>query len=643
MVIISKRDLNLSSISGIDLQLRPTNSAQDMLRLVPGLFIAQHAGGGKAEQMFLRGFDIDHGTDLNITVDGMPVNMVSHAHGQGYADLHFLIPELVERVNFATGPYDISKGNFATAGFVGFETAKRLDNSFIKMEGGLYGNFRTVAAVNLFKKENSGKHAAYIAGEYNYNRGYFNAPQHYNRFNILAKYTSYISADKIVTVSLSAFRSNWDASGQIPQRLVDQGIIDRFGAVDSTEGGLTNRYNLNIEFLQSLNKNAEFKNNTYLTYYDFELYSNFTFFLNDSVNGDQIRQKEKRVLAGNNSQYTFFYKIKNSEVRTDFGAGFRYDNSMNNELSRTKNRSILTQRLAYGDINELNVYGYINQKFFILPELVLHAGLRFDYFIHDYTDKLDSSYTRKSATTYAFSPKSGIFYNLKDKARFFFNFGIGFHSNDTRVVVQQAGRDVLPLAFSYDLGAVFKPFPKLVLSATGWILDLQQEFVYVGDEAVVEPGGRTRRMGIDFSARYEILKWLFLDGDFNYTHARARDEAAGQNFIPLASQLSAIGGITFKVKDFLSASVRFRYLGDRPANEDYSQTATGYALLDAVIQYSRPRYAFGVQVQNILNSAWNEAQFDTESRLLNEVNPVSEIHFTPGTPIAFRLSAAYKF
>jgi outer membrane receptor protein involved in Fe transport len=572
--------------------------------------------------------------------------MVSHAHGQGYADLHFLIPELVDQVDFGKGPYNFNHGNFATAGYVDFSTKKTLDKNFIKMEGGLYGNFRTVAGINLLDKNagNKGKQSAYIAGEYNYNRGYFNASQNLNRLNMVGKYTNFISSNSMFSITISAFRSNWDASGQIPTRLVESGVINRFGAVDSTEGGNTSRYNLNVQFTQSTdNKKGLFKTNAFVSYYDFELYSNFSFFLKDSINGDQIRQKEKRVLAGYNANYTLQYQLGKMNAKTEVGAGFRYDNSMDNELSRTKNRSTTLTPLALGNINETNMFGFVNQTVFLTPKLVLNGGVRFDYFIHDYENKLDSVYNRKSITKYAFSPKAGIYYNFSNKARLFLNFGMGFHTNDTRVIVSRNGEDILPQAFSYDLGVVVKPFKKMLITTSIWLMDLQQEFVYVGDEAIIEAAGRTRRMGIDVSLRYEILKWLYLDGDINYTHARARDKVEGKDLIPLAPPLTAIGGVTFMYKDCLSASLRFRYMSDRSANEDNSVRAKGYGLMDAVINFTQPRYEIGLQAQNLLNSAWNEAQFNTESKLKGESAAVSEIHFTPGSPIFVKLTASYKF
>lgn len=631
-----------STISDIDLKLRPLNTSQDFMRLVPGLFTAQHQGGGKAEQMFLRGFDIDHGTDINVTVDDMPVNMVSHAHGQGYADLHFLIPELVQRIDFGKGPYQLDKGNFTTAGFAAFKTYDELDNSFVKLEGGMYGYFRTAAAVNLLNRnQGDGKTSAYLAGEYSYNRGYFDAPQDFNRLNLTGKFNTQLSANKQLSFTLSAFRSAWDASGQIPERAVGEGIIGRFGELDR-EGGNTSRYNMNVQYLQSVNDHSLFKSNAYLCYYDFDLSSNFTFFLNDPVNGDQIRQREKRMLAGYNARYVTDYHIGPFKTTTEAGLGFRLDNTRNSELSHTLNRDIVLERLAFGDISEANLYGYAGQTLYLLPQLVLNAGLRLDYFINAYNNKLPSEAVRSSYITQGLSPKAGLYYNFSKSGRLYFNYGTGFHSNDTRVVIAQQGRDVLPMAHAFDLGTVIKPHPKLLLSAALWMLDLQQEFVYVGDEAIVEPSGRTRRLGADFSLRYELLRYLFVDADMNYAHARARDEAEGDNYIPLAARFTSIGGLTYK-KGAWGASLRYRHLGNRPANEDNTVVAKGYTVFDAAVNYTKRSFEFGLQAQNVFNTKWNEAQFDTESRLRNETMPVSEIHFTPGTPFFVKLTAMYKF
>lgn len=643
VTINAKKDATLSTIAAVDVKLRPINTAQDMMRMVPGMFISQHQGGGKAEQMFLRGFDVDHGTDVAISVDGMPVNMVSHAHGQGYADLHFLIPELVENMSFGKGPYQIDKGNLATAGWAEFKTRNYLDNSFVKLEGGTYGYVRAVTAIDLLGKAAAARNeGAYIAGEYGYNRSYFDRPQDFNRINLIEKYTKQFSRDRLLSITASGFKSSWDASGQIPERAVADGTIGRFGEIDK-EGGKTSRYNLNIQYTQAISRNETFKTNLWVSYYDFSLFSNFTFFLNDTTNGDQIHQAEKRFLSGYNAEYSHTSHLGQLHTRTQVGAGFRYDATDGSELSHTRNMSEVLERIKFGDVRETNVFGYINQTFYLLPNLVANAGTRFDFFNHSYTDILTTEKAATSAATHSFSPKGGIYYNFGRSGRVYVNAGIGFHSNDTRVVVAQAGKGVLPLARSVDVGVVLKPLPRLLVSAAVFHLDLDQEFVYVGDEGVVEPGGRTRRQGADLSLRYEALKWLYFDADINYTHARARDEAPGQDYIPLAPCFTSIGGVTVKAGKYWAGSFRYRHLGERAANEDNTVKAAGYTVCDLTAAYNRKNYEIGFQIQNLFNVDWNEAQFDTETRLRNEAASVSEICFTPGAPFFFKLTGTYKF
>lgn len=642
VTINAKKEETTQSLSTLDIKLRPVDNSQHVLRMVPGLFIAQHQGGGKAEQIFLRGFDIDHGTDVSINVDGMPVNMVSHAHGQGYADLHFVIPELLDNVDFGKGPYRMDKGNFATAGWVDFKTKRYLDNSFVKLEGGSFGYTRSLVGVNLLDDADT-KQTAYVAAEYMNNKGFFDAPQNFNRTNIVGKYSNQISDKKLFSVTMSAFRSNWEASGQIPIRAVEQGLISRFGEIDK-EFGRTSRYNLNLEYTQKLNNHSSIKTNLYTSYYDFELFSNFTFFLEDPINGDQIKQKESRVITGYNAAYTNEYKVAGLKTQTTVGVGLRYDNVMDNELSHTLDRTTTLETYALGDIYETNLSGYVNQAVYLTPQLVLSGGTRFDYFIHAYDDKRPAEVqNRTTAQTAAFSPKVGLYYNFSNKGRIYFNYGTGFHSNDTRVVTARNGNDVLPLARSYDFGVILKPYSRLLVQAAVFRIDLDQEFVYVGDAAVVELSGKTQRLGADFSARYQMLNWLFADVDVNYTHARSIEAPEGENYIPLAPSFTSIGGLTARFENGLSGSVRYRYMADRAANEDYSTVAEGYNIFDVAAGYAFKRYELGVQVQNVLNTKWREAQFDTETRLPNELAPVSEVCFTPGTPFAIKLSATYKF
>ncbi|MBN8680452.1 MAG: TonB-dependent receptor [Chitinophagales bacterium] len=636
----------LSTLSQIDLKTRPLNSTQDMLRFVPGLVIAQHAGGGKAEQIFLRGFDIDHGTDIALSADGMPVNMVSHAHGQGYADLHFVIPELVEKIDFQKGPYYANVGNLGTAGYVKFHMQDVLPQSFVKLEAGQFDTYRSVAALDLLgaKAAARGTHA-YVAGETLFSNGYFDAPQDFKRINVMGKFRQVMDDGKLLTLSVSHFTSNWLASGQIPERAVRSGLIGRFGAIDPTEGGSTSRTNVNLEHSVAVTNKTLVKNQFFWSKYDFELYSNFTFFLEDAVNGDQIRQKENRNITGYNGSVIHEMQWLNRPLRLEAGAQVRYDQVNDVELSKTQRRVNTLQQLALGDVQELNLGLYADAHWKLSPRLDANLGMRFDQFHFAYADQLDSIDQYPSKGKSIASPKLNLNYRLHPKISLYAQAGTGFHSNDTRVILQQNAEQILPRAIGYELGAMVKPWNRLLLSASAWQLDLEQEFVYVGDAGIVEPSGQSKRQGFDLSVRWEIAPWLMLDADYNYTHPRATEEPEGQQYIPLAPIHTSIGGLLFTSPKGFNAGLRYRYLADRPANEDYSLTADGWWLWDAQMGYAPKGKAMEavISVQNLANTKWKEAQFETESRLRDEAEPVSEIHYTPGTPFFVKAGLVFKF
>lgn len=635
---------SMLTLSKIDIDLRPTKSSQDILRMVPGLVTAQHAGGGKAEQIYLRGFDIDHGTDIRLSVDGMPVNMVSHAHGQGYADLHFLTPETIDYVDFNKGPYYASQGDFTTAGYANFNTKNSLDNSSIKLEGGLFDSYRVVGLIDVLGKDMKAKNqSAYISSEYMNTSGYFKSPQNFNRINLMGKYHGIIGDDKILTASLSTFSSKWDASGQIPTRAVEDGLITRFGSIDDKEGGKTSRTNANIILSKIMPNGGVFKNQVFLINYNFELYSNFTFFLEDSVNGDQIKQKEKRNIYGYNGSYQKVSTLFGKKIKTEIGMQLRYDDIQNSELSHTAQRKFLLNRLAYGQTHQLNVGGYIDETINLTDKFIINAGVRIDQFQFEYVNDLDSIYSRRVSNDYIVSPKLNLFYNFTKNFQLYLKTGTGFHSNDTRVVVADSGTQTLPRALGTDFGAFFKPTKRLLVNAAVWILDLEQEFVYVGDAAVIEPSGYTRRYGADLSIRYQIANWLFFDVDANYTVPRSLYDPEGKNYVPLAPTITSIGGLTAKFNNGFNAGIRYRYVGDRPANTDNTVTAKGYNVLDAVVNLTKQKYAIGVTMENLANIEWNEAQFDTESKLKNESQSVSELHYTPGTPFFIKGSLTLFF
>lgn len=634
---------SINSVSKLDLKLRPINSSQEVLRIVPGLFIAQHAGGGKAEQIFLRGFDTDHGTDINITVDGMPVNMVSHAHGQGYADLHFLIPELINVVDFGKGPYYTEKGNLSTAGYVGFTTKSTINRNMVKLEGGNFNTFRTVGMFDLLgEKMNMKRHNAYAALEYQLTDGPFENPQNFNRINLFAKYTGYFDDRSSLSIQLSHFDSKWDASGQIPQRSVDDGSITRFGAIDPTEGGFTGRTNASIRLIKNLPSGWMADNQVFYSHYDFELYSNFTFYLNDPVNGDQIRQKESRDIFGLNGELSKSFLINDKSIIGKIGYGFRYDKVLDVELTNTLQRWTDLEPRALSDVFESNGWLYADATY-EAGRWLLNGGIRLDGFVFEHVDKLSNQYLTQFQKKAHLAPKFNVIYHVNNHTRIYAKSGIGFHSNDTRVVVAEDGVDILPSAYGIDVGTSLKPAENLYLNLAIWYLMLDQEFVYVGDEAVVEPSGRSRRRGVDLSLRWQTLPWLFVDFDVNYADPRAVDEPEGQNYIPLAPTWTSIGGLTFQWENGLSGSLRYRYIKDRPANEDNSIVALGYAIADVKVSYSRKQYEFGLTIDNLFNSEWNEAQFATVTRLQDEPMPVEDLTFTPGNPVFVKLSAAVFF
>ncbi|MEO6252762.1 MAG: TonB-dependent receptor [Ferruginibacter sp.] len=639
ILLESNAAAKFSTISKIDLDLKPVRNTQELMRLVPGLFIAQHAGGGKAEQIFLRGFDVDHGTDVKVSVDGMPVNMVSHAHGQGYADLHFVIPETITNIDFGAGPYYAQQGDFNTAGYVSFSTFKNISKSLVQVEAGRYNSFRTMAMIDLLKK-NKDKQSAYIAADFNYTDGPTISKQHFKRFNLFGKYNISITDNTQLTASASTFTSKWNASGQVPNRAVADGTIDRFGSIDPTEGGNTERHNANLILNHRFKNGVNWENQAFYSRYKFNLYSNFTFFLNDPVNGDEIQQSESRNIVGYSTKLNQKYFFGNKTLQSTYGAGLRHDATKDSRLSNAVSRKFLSD-IKLGDIKETNIFAFMQQQLTV-GKWLFDAGVRLDYFNFNYFDKLNTAQLPSQQKS-ILSPKLNIQYTVNKKIQVFIKTGKGFHSNDTRVVVPNDGKQILPAAYGADAGFTLKPNDNLLLTVAAWYLYLNQEFVYVGDAGVVEPSGKTKRQGLDIIARYQLTKTLFANFNINYTKPRAVGEPKGANYIPLAPDLTSVGGLFYKNKTGLNGSISYRYIKNRPANEDNSIVAKGYFLLDASVNYTKPKYEIGLAFENILNIKWNEAQFATESRLMNEPAPVTELHYTPGTPFFARLKLAVFF
>ncbi|CAN5274544.1 TonB-dependent receptor [soil metagenome] len=640
-------------LTNVDLELRPRNSAQDILRIVPGLFIAQHAGGGKAEQIFVRGFDCDHGTDVAVFVDGIPVNLPSHGHGQGYADLHFLIPEVVSTLDVFKGPYQAKYGNFATGAAVEFHTMDTLPRNMVKLELGSVPTNRGFASSRILIMTAiplpGSKVSSYVAGEYNYVPSYFEINQRFNRFNVFGKVKAKLTDNTSLTLSVGSFGSTWNASGQIPVRAVENGSISRFGTIDPTEGGTTQRTNVNLQFAHN-NGNSQLLTNLYYFNYGFKLYSNFTFFANDSINGDEIEQNDQRSVIGFNTQYSRYYNVKNVPSKTTFGFGVRMDNidnSLHNAVKRTR-----TGTIAAANIKENNMSLFVKQDFEFAQWFRADVALRADYFIFNVEDLMptDSSHTNYSGYNYQVLPsyKLNLVFTPIKNLEIYVNNGIGFHSNDARSVLQNLSKHLLPIALGSEVGAQYHLGNRILLTTALWTMDISNELVFVGDDGTTEDKGSSRRYGVDFGGRIQLAKWLFADADITvsrnvFTNGFLGGIQPTDNLVPLAPTLTSSGGLTARHKNGFKESIRYRTIADRPANESNTVTAQGYVLIDLFVSYETKKYMISLSVENLFNTEWNEAQFDTESRLIGEEAPVSELHFTPGTPLALKAGFSYFF
>jgi outer membrane receptor protein involved in Fe transport len=645
-------------LTNLDLNMQPIKSAQDMLRLVPGLFIAQHQGGGKAEQIFLRGFDADHGTDVNIAVDGIPVNMVTHAHGQGYADLHFLIPETIASYDFGKGPYYTDKGNFTTAGYVTYTTKTALTQDMIKVEAGQFNTFRTVALINLLseKAKENGQNA-YIAAEGLYsNGGPFTLGEHFKRYNLFGKFNTKIGDNSWLTAIVSTLKSDWRASGDIPDRAVAEGYIaNRFGSPDTAQGGHTARTNASLKLTTDLGDNWVLENQIWYSHYYFNLVSNFTFFYYFPASGDEFRQKETRDLGGYNGKISKTTTVGNTTFTTTAGVGFRYDHISPLELDHTENGQFLNY-LQYGRAKELNMNGYFDETV-RNGNWLFNAGVRLDYFHFYYqnlvpaTDTIASSlfnHVNPNARKAIVSPKLNVEYTFNSQIQLYMKAGKGFHSNDSRVVIANQGFEDLPAAYGADLGINWKPTPKLFINSALWYLYLRQEYTFGQDltsqpAGPVSPTGQTVRLGIDFSARYQLTSWLFANMNINLARPRYLDSLKGHDYVPLAPTLTSTAGLDFRLKNGINGGISYRYLHDRAADNDYNLTARGYFITDLAINYTQKRYEIGISIENLFNRQWDESQFEYLSQLKGETAPINQISYTPGVPFFAKVKLAVFF
>ena len=625
-------------IPGRDFELRPQGRPADVLRLVPGLIINQHQGGGKAEQYLLRGFDADHGTDLALFVDGLPVNLRSHAHGQGYADLHFLIPETVKAVEVVKGPYFPEYGDFETAGAILFLNRDYVEENTLEVGGGSFNTQRYVALISPTRDALK----TLIAFEGYRSDGPFEHPNGYLRFNLFAKASANIAEDMKLAVWASLYRAEWHGSGQIPERAIRSGLIDRFGAIDPNEGGVTQRTNLNIDYSWRVTDTQLLAVHVYGSYYALSLFNDFTLFLNDPEHGDMINQRDRRFVAGADTQYAIRSTPFGIPVTSTAGFQYRIDTPhvvLANAVQRHQ-----VGRIQDVSIVEQSYSPYVKFDLTPIEKVRLVTGARGDIFRFQGTEHVDTTepFETRDVTKARPNVKANLILGPWFTTELFANFGTGFHSNDARAVLINPSLDALPTAKGYEFGFRTRALPRTDIFATYWFLDLSSELVFVGDDGTTEARGRTHREGVEFGVKVQPLDWLSFTGDFTYT-TKAEFVDTGTP-IPLAPIWTARADITVRLPWGLSSSFEMRYLGDRPADEERQFTARGYTLFNWTGRYRYRNLEAFLSIENLTNVQWREAQFAFTSRLPGEpAQGVNDLHFAPGAPRSFLGGIAVHF
>ena len=637
MTVTERRPVSAATETRVrerDFAVRPHNTAWEMLNNLPGFVAGQHAGGGKAMQYFLRGFDNDHGTDVAISVDGIPVNMVSHAHGQGYADLNFLIPEIVESIDYRKGPYFADSGNFANSGAVNFITKDDTVENSLRAVGGSFNTMRYVGILS----PRLGPVQSLIANEVYFTDGPARHGENFVKYNFFGKFTLRPNPTSKLSLWTSLYTGDWDASGQIPLREVNSGRLDRFGSLDPSEGGRSDRENVNLIYTATPSPEKSWSVQLYFSRYRLRMFSNFTFLSGDPVRGDGIEQLDTRVLFGGRAQYQRMWTLGTMLLESSLGFETRNDNAdVGLFRQQRRQRFFTTQKV---EVWENAFSGYTQHELFLREWLRFIVGLRGDFFVFDVDDRsrhgaTDAPRLQGDATDGIVSPKASLIVSpftdpasLWHQTDLFLNFGMGYHSNDARDAVQPGGSG-LARSTGAEIGARTRLYNRVELAASLWWLDLGSELVFVGDEGTTEQRGPTRRWGVDAEVRAEVLPWLLLDYDLTYADPRFR--VTGEA-IPLAPTLLMNGGLTAYPVENLSAALRVRFLDDRAANEDRSVIARGYTLIDLLLRYRWRNIELSFDVLNLADTDWRETQFATESCVRRELGRDSRCPRSGGGP-----------
>jgi outer membrane receptor protein involved in Fe transport len=625
------------------IESRPTLRPAEVLEFVPGVIVSQHSGDGKANQYYLRGFNLDHGTDFATFVDGMPINMPSHAHGQGYSDLNFLIPELVDRISYRKGPYYADEGDFSSAGAARIRLANTLPRGIASVTVGEHAYARALLANSTALTTGKLLYAVEAA----HNNGPWDNPEHFKRFNGVLRYSL---REGGVSQSLTgmAYTAKWDATDQVPQRAVDSGLvgsIGRFGAIDPTDHGSTQRSSLSYQRLQALS-DGEWQLNAYAIQSRLDLFSNFTYFLNDPVHGDQFEQAEQRQVYGATTSRTWRSTLGDIDTSNKLGLQWRHDRLSPVGLY-TAERGLRTGTTQESQVRETTygLYGENDTRW--LPWLRTVAGLRTDRFDFD----VDSSVAGNSGARHAQvnSPKLSLIFGPWDQTELFFNTGWGFHSNDARGV-NAAVDPAMPLVRTRgsELGLRTEVIPGLQSSVALWQLKLGSELVFVGDAGETEASGASRRYGIEFNNHYLAQPWLLFDADLAFSQSRfeqpqGEDPNVGK-YVPGSVRTVVSLGATVTEFGPWFAQAQLRYFGPRPLIEDNSVKSKGTTLA-----YLRGGYKLNadtkvsLDVFNLFNRKASDIDYLYASRLQGETAGVADIHSHPAEPRTLRLTLTRNF
>lgn len=621
-----------------DLRLPPLLRIGELTEAIPGMVATQHSGTGKANQYFLRGFNLDHGTDFAASVGGMPVNMPTHGHGQGYLDLNFLIPEMVATTRYQKGPYHVENGDFSSAGSVDFELYERLPAQMLRLSVGEDGYYRSVVAGSV----EWGSTVLTAAADANSYDGPWEIEEDLGQYRVMANLLFDLGAGR-ASLGLQAYNGDWNSSDQIPQRAVDSGLISDTGFIDPDLGGKTNRYAFTAGYEQ-----GEFQASAYLLDYDFRLFSNFTYLLDDPLDGDQFEQVDQRTTGG--AAVSGFLPIAALGESTvlNWGGDFRYD-----DIDELGLYSTVAQRrngiVREDSVEQLSVAAYAGLQFHPLPDLRASLGLRTDYYDWDVDAGLPVN--SGSGDDNLVSPKAGLAWQIHDMFETYANWGRGFHSNDVRGATLSVDPgtgdpatavDVLVESEGAEIGMRFEPSQRFNASLVGFWLELDSELVFVGDAGGTEVNGGSERLGVEASMFWQATDWLALNADYTYTDSEFTDVSSDENRIPGAVESTFTLGANMVWPNGWSSSVRLRYLGETPLVEDGSVEAQDSLLVNAGVAYRRGPVEVSLEAFNLLDSDDYDIAYYYASRLSGEpAEGVEDIHFHPLEPRSLRASVTW--